>query len=75
MEACRIAKNIVFRAAEEEYPHKQDVNISASIVIILIVVFLLVIWICLKKYKGLEKEARKILDNYKKKKTSQHRAI
>lgn len=61
--------------AEEEYPHKQDVNISASIVIILIVVFLLVIWICLKKYKGLEKEARKILDNYKKKKTSQRRAI
>lgn len=61
--------------AEEEYPHKQDVNISASIVVILIVVFLLVIWICLKKYKGLEKEARKILDNYKKKKTSQRRAI
>ena len=50
-------------------------NISASIVIILIAVFLLVIWICLKKYKGLEKEARKILDNYKKKKTSQRRAI
>ena len=75
MEACRIAKNIAFRAAAEEYPHKQDVNISASIVIILIAVFLLVIWICLKKYKGLEKEARKILDNYKKKKTSQRRAI
>jgi hypothetical protein len=43
--------------------------------VILLVAFLLVIWICLKKYKGLEKEARRILDNYKKKKTSQRRAI
>lgn len=75
MEACRVAKNIVLRVSEEEYPHKQDVNISASIVIILMVVFLLVIWICLKKYKGLEREARRILDNYKKKKSSQRRAI
>lgn len=75
VEACRVAKNIVLRVAEEEYPHKQDVNISASIVIILVLVFLLVIWICLKKYKGLEQEARRILENYKKKKTSQRRAI
>lgn len=70
-----MAKDIVLRVTMEEYPHKQDVNISASIVVILLVAFLLVIWICLKKYKGLEKEARRILDNYKKKKTSQRRAI
>lgn len=30
--------------------------------------FLLVIWICLKKYKGLEQEARKVLKNYQNKK-------
>jgi hypothetical protein len=75
VEACRVAKDIVLRVAEEEYPHKQDVNISASIVVILLVAFLLVIWICLKKYKGLEKEARRILGNYQKKKTSQHKPI
>lgn len=60
---------------EEEYPHKQDVNISASIVVILMTAFALVFWICLKKYKGLEQEARRILENYQKKKTSQRRAI
>jgi hypothetical protein len=33
-------------------------------------IFLVIIWICLKKYKGLEKEARKVLEVYKKKKNS-----
>jgi hypothetical protein len=43
--------------------------VSASIIVILIVIFLLVIWICLKKYKGLEREARKVLEAYKKKRS------
>lgn len=38
-------------------------------------VFLLVIWICLKKYKGLEREARKVLENYQNKRMRQNRKI
>lgn len=52
---------------EEFSPRKEDFSVSASIIVILIVIFLLVIWICLKKYKGLEREARRVLDAYKKK--------
>lgn len=48
---------------------------SASIVAILVTVFLLVIWICLKKYKGLEREARKVLENYKNKRARATRSI
>lgn len=43
---------------------------SASIIVILIVVLLLIIWICLKKYGRFEREARKVLDAYKRKKAS-----
>lgn len=40
---------------EEFSPRKEDFSVSASIIVILIVIFLLIIWICLKKYKGLER--------------------
>ena len=36
--------------------------------VILIVVFLLIIWICLKKYTRFEREARRVLEAYKRKK-------
>lgn len=61
VEACRLTRSIALKVSEEEYPRKEDFGVSASIVAILVTVFLLVIWICLKKYKGLEKEARKVL--------------
>jgi hypothetical protein len=51
------------------------VGVSASIVVILVTVFLLVIWICLKKYKGLEREARKVLQNYQNKRARATRSI
>ena len=75
VEACRVTKNMILKVGLEEYPHEQDFNISASIVVILLTVFLLVIWICLKKYKGLEKEARRVLESYQKKRKGQTRAI
>ncbi len=50
-----MSKNIVLKVTEEEYPRQEDFGISASIVAILVTAFLLVIWICLKKYKGLER--------------------
>jgi hypothetical protein len=46
---------------DQFYGKSDDWSISASIVILLIMIFLVVIWICLKKYMGLEKEARKVL--------------
>ncbi len=75
VEACRVTKNVLLKVGLEEYPHEQDFNISASIVVILLTVFLLVIWICLKKYKGLEKEARRVLESYQKKRKGQTRSI
>lgn len=70
-----MGKEIGLRVIEEEYPHKQDFNISAAIVIILIIVFLLVIWICLKKYSGLEREARRILETYQRRRNNPSRPI
>lgn len=38
---------------------------SISVVIILLVVLLMLIWVCLKKYRKLESEARRMLDEFK----------
>ena len=59
---------IDLQVSEESSLRKEDFSVSASIIVILIVVFLLIIWICLKKYTRFEREARKVLDAYKKKK-------
>jgi len=40
-----------------------------------VTMFLLVIWICLKKYKGLEREARKVLQAYQNKRLRRNRKI
>jgi hypothetical protein len=75
VEACKVRKEVLLRVVEEDYPREEDFSISASFIVILITVFLLVIWICLKKYKGLEREARKVLENYQRKRTGQRRPI
>ena len=72
---CELEKEIHLNVVEDFSPRKEDFSVSASIVVILIVVFLLIIWICLKKYKGLEREARKVLEAYKKKKPTQKYAL
>jgi hypothetical protein len=59
----------------EPFVDREDYGVSASIIVLLVLIFLVVIWICLKKYKGLEKEARKVLEVYKRKKASNRRAI
>lgn len=63
------------QVSQQEYAREEDVGVSASIVVILVTVFLLVIWICLKKYKGLEREARKVLQNYQNKRARATRSI
>lgn len=42
---------------------------SIGVIIIMLAVILILTWICLVKYRGLEEHARKILDKYRQKNT------
>ena len=75
VEACKLTREVVLEVSAEEYTRREDFGISVSIVAILVLVFLLIIWICLKKYKGLEQEARRVLKNYQNKRIKATREI
>ena len=64
VETCKLVKEVRYKVEEEDKPRESDIGISATIVAILITVLLIIIWICLTKYKTLEREARKILEGY-----------
>jgi len=55
IQACKVTKNILLKISKEENTKREDFGISASLIVILITMLLLVIWICLKKYRGLER--------------------
>ena len=42
----------------EENENKKTITVSIVLVLILVIVLFLLVWICLKKYIGLEKHAR-----------------
>ena len=55
METCKVVREVGFEAEEEDKPREGDVGISVTIIAILLAVFMILIWICLTKYKTLER--------------------
>ena len=64
VEACRLTKTISMEISEEQYAKKEDFGVIAMFIAIFVILFLLIIWVCLRKYKSLESSARAVLKNY-----------
>lgn len=44
---------------------KEKVSMSVGAIVLMLAVMLILTWICLVKYRGLESHARKILEKYR----------
>lgn len=60
-ETCIYSSKVKLTVSEQAFNEKQRTSMSLGIIVTMLLVLVILIWICIKKYGGLESHARKLL--------------